>query len=271
MPTETIARDATAARTGLAGRSRLFPGALVITGGGRGIGAEIARAAASAGTPVGLIYKSRTDATAGVAAEIAAAGGRAITIAADIGEDSEVRRAFDAIDRALGPIGGLVNNAGIPGPPARFADLAPGDLERVFHTNVFGAFFCSREAVRRLSTRTGGSGGPIVSLSSAVAVGTGGPGAWVHYAASKSALETMSRGLAKEVAVEGIRVNIVRVGVVATETRMNQPEEHRNRALSQVPMSRMGQPSEVAAAVLWLLSPESSYVTGAVLDVAGGF
>ncbi len=246
-------------------------GALVVTGGGRGIGAEIAKGAARAGMPVALVYRSCSDAAADVVGEIEAAGGRAIAIAADIGSEAEAMRAFTEIDRAFGRICGLVNNAVLaPAAPARLTELRMADLEAVFRTNVFGAFLCAREAAKRLSTRHGGAGGAIVSLSSAVAVKTGGPGAYVAFSASKGAVETMSRGLAAELAAEGIRVNVVRPGVIATETRFTQSEEYLNRVLAQVPMARMGKASEVAAAVLWLLSPEASYVTGAVLDVAGG-
>jgi NAD(P)-dependent dehydrogenase (short-subunit alcohol dehydrogenase family) len=179
-------------------------------------------------------------------------------------------RAFAAIDEAFGGLCGLVNNAVDAGPPGRLADLRIDALERVFRTNVFGAFACSREAARRLSTRNGGAGGAIVTMSSAIAVKTGAPGTWVHFAASKSALETMSLGLARELAQEGIRVNVVRCGVIATEARLAQDSDYRDRVLAQVPMGRMGDRDEAAAAVLWLLSADSSYVTGATLDVAGG-
>jgi NAD(P)-dependent dehydrogenase (short-subunit alcohol dehydrogenase family) len=246
------------------------PGALVVTGGGRGIGAQIAVRAARAGTPVALIYRSRPDNAARVVGEIEAAGGQAMAIHADIGSEADVTGAFTAVDAAFGPIGGLVNNAVLAGPPRRLAELPASELDEVFRTNVFGAFLCSREAARRLSTKNGGGGGAIVTLSSAHAVNTGAPGNWVHFAASKAALETMSRGLARELAADGIRVNVVRPGVIATETRLGQPKDHLNRALGQVPLARMGTPGEVAAAVLWLLSEQASYVTGATLDVAGG-
>ena len=244
--------------------------ALVVTGGGRGIGAQIALRAARGGVPVALIYRSHTDDASRVVSEIENAGGRAIAIAADIGNEADVMRAFQAVDDTFGRVGGLVNNAVFPGEPARLAELRIEELESVFRTNVFGAFLCSREAVRRLSTKNGGSGGGIVMLSSVVAIKTGAPGTWVHFSASKGAVETMSLGLAKEVAAEGIRVNIVRCGVIATETRLTQDKDYLDRALAQVPMGRMGDPAEVAATVVWLLSADSSYVTGATLDVAGG-
>lgn len=246
------------------------PGALVVTGGGRGIGAQIALRAARNGTPTALIYRSRPANASRVAGQIQAAGGRAMAIQADVGSEADVVAAFKAVDAAFGPLGGLVNNAVLAGPPRRLAKLPASELEEVFRTNVFGAFLCSREAAKRMSTTNGGSGGGIVTLSSAHAVNTGAPGNWVHFAASKAALETMSRGLAKELAADGIRVNVVRPGVIATETRLGQPKDHLDRALGQVPLARMGTADEVAAAVLWLLSEDASYVTGATLDVAGG-
>jgi NAD(P)-dependent dehydrogenase (short-subunit alcohol dehydrogenase family) len=220
--------------------------------------------------PVGLIYHTRPDNAAQVVAEIKAAGGQAVAIRADVGCQADVERAFAAAASALGPLGGLVNNAVWAGPPRTLAELPASELEGVFRTNVFGAFLCSREAARRLSVENGGAGGSIITLSSAYAVNTGAPGNWVHFAASKASLETMSRGLARELAGQGIRVNVVRPGVIATESRFGQPEEHRERLLRQVPMARMGTADEVAAAVLWLLSEDASYVTGATLDVAGG-
>jgi len=204
--------------------------ALVVTGGGRGIGAQIALRAARAGAPVALIYRSRSDDASRVVGEIEKAGGRAIAIAADIGHEADVRRAFQAVDDTFGSLGGLVNNAVFAGEPARLAELRIEELESVFRTNVFGAFLCSREAVNRLSTKNGGSGGGIVMLSSVVAIKTGAPGTWVHFSASKGAVETLSLGLAKEVAAEGIRVNIVRCGVIATETRLTQDQDYLSRA-----------------------------------------
>jgi NAD(P)-dependent dehydrogenase (short-subunit alcohol dehydrogenase family) len=246
------------------------PGALVVTGGGRGIGARIAVQAARGGAPVALVYRSRPDNAARVVAEIQAAGGRAMAIAADVGSEADVARTFEAVDATFGPVGGLVNNAVMAGPPRRLAELPADELEAVFRTNVLGAFFCCREATRRLSTKNGGDGGGIVLVSSAHAVNTGAPGNWVHFAASKASLETMSRGLARELAAEGIRVNVVRPGVIATESRLGQPKEHLDRTLAQIPLARMGDAGDVAAAVLWLLSDDASYVTGATLDVAGG-
>jgi NAD(P)-dependent dehydrogenase (short-subunit alcohol dehydrogenase family) len=250
--------------------SRMNQGTLVVTGGGRGIGAQIALRAARGGTPVALIYRSRPDNAAQVVGEIEAAGGQAIAIRADVGSETEVARAFTAADSALGPLGGLVNNAVWAGPPRTLAELPASELHDVFRTNVFGAFHCTREAARRLSRANGGHGGGIVMLSSAHAVTTGAPGNWVHFAASKASLETMTRGLARELAGEGIRVNVVRPGVIGTESRLGQPKDHLDRTLRQVPLARMGTADEVASAVLWLLSDDASYVTGATLDVAGG-
>ena len=245
-------------------------GALVVTGGGRGIGAQIALRAARHGRPVALIYRSRPGNAARIAGQIEAAGGRAVAVRADVGSEADVAAAFKAVDAAFGSLGGLVNNAVLAGPPRRLAELPASELEEVFRTNVFGAFLCSREAASRMSIKNGGAGGGIVTLSSAHAVNTGAPGNWVHFASSKAALETMSRGLAKELAADGIRVNVVRPGVIATETRLGQPQEHLDRTLRQVPLARMGTAQEVAAAVLWLLAEDASYVTGATLDVAGG-
>jgi NAD(P)-dependent dehydrogenase (short-subunit alcohol dehydrogenase family) len=249
---------------------RLNSRALVVTGGGRGIGARIAVRAARCGTPVALLYHSRPDDAGAVVREIEAAGGRALAIRADVGCEADVTRAFAAVDSAFGPLGGLVNNAVLAGPPRTLAELPRGELEDVFRTNVFGAFSCCRAAARRLSTQNGGGGGGIVTLSSAHAVSTGAPGNWVHFAASKAGLETMSRGLARELAGQGIRVNVVRPGAIATESRRGQPKAHLDRVLGQIPLARMGTADEVAAAVLWLLSEDACYVTGAVLDVTGG-
>jgi NAD(P)-dependent dehydrogenase (short-subunit alcohol dehydrogenase family) len=217
-----------------------------------------------------VLYRSRPENAARVVRDIEADGGRALAVPADVGSEAEVAQAFDAAEDALGPLGGVVNNAVFAGPQRRLADLPVSELEDVFRTNVVGAFLCCREAARRMAPRNGGGGGAIVTLSSAYAIRTGAPGSWVHFSASKACLETMSRGLARELAPDGIRVNVVRPGVIATESRHGQSREYVDRAMGQVPLARMGTPGEVAAAVLWLLSEDASYVTGATLDVAGG-
>jgi len=191
-------------------------------------------------------------------------------IGADVTDEAQLVRAFEVSDRELGPVAALIHCAVEAGPPGRFTELDAGNLERVVRTNLIGAALCSREAARRMSTQRGGRGGAIVLLSSAVAVRTGAPGTWVHFAATKAAVETLSRGLARELAAEGIRVNVVRPGMILTETRLTQSAEYRARLLAQVPMGRLGDPGEVAAAVLWLLSPAASYVTGTELEVSGG-
>ena len=245
-------------------------GALIVTGGGRGIGAEIARRAAANDQPVVLVYQTRAEAAAAVVRQIEAAGGRVRAFGADVGDEAAVERTFSAAVEAFGAVSGLVNAAVFAGPPARVVDTEMANVERAFRTNVLGALHCARALIRRASTRTGGRGGAIVTLTSAVAERTGGVGSWVPFSASKVALETLSRGLAKELASDGIRVNVVRCGVIGTETRFTQPKEYLERTLSQVPLGRMGEPSEVAAAALWLLSGPASYITGATLDVAGG-
>jgi NAD(P)-dependent dehydrogenase (short-subunit alcohol dehydrogenase family) len=245
-------------------------GALVVTGAARGIGAQIARSAAAAGTPVAVFYRSSAQAAAQVVSDIESAGGRAVAIRADLGREEEVVRAFETVDQAFGRLEGLVNNAVFAGEPTRLGDLQAGQVEHVLRANLVGVLLCAREAAKRLSTRAGGGGGAIVSLSSARAVHTGGSGGWLPFAASKAAIETVSRGLAADLAGEGIRVNVVRVGVADTETRRSQGAEYVRQLITEVPMGRIGTVDEVSAAVLWLLSPGASYVTGATLDVAGG-
>ena len=243
---------------------------LVVTGGGRGIGAATARLAAERGWAVCVNYRRERAAAEGVANEIARAGGRAVAIGADVSSEDEVARLFDEAERALGPLGGLVNNAGILERQARVEDMDAARLTRVFAVNVIGAFLCAREAVRRMSTRRGGSGGAIVNVSSRAAV-LGSPGEYVDYAASKGALDTMTIGLAKEVAADGIRVNGVRPGFIYTDIHASGGEPGRvDRVKEKTPMKRGGQPDEVARAILWLLSDEASYSSGTFIDVAGG-
>ncbi len=245
-------------------------GALIVTGGSRGIGAAIARAAAHAGYAVAVNHAASPDAAAEVVEGIRADGGRAVAIAADVAEEADVRRLFDEAERALGPIRALVNNAGVGGRLTRLEDLAADALWRVLAVNVGGTILCAREAVRRMSTRRGGSGGAIVNLSS-LAARLGGAGDWVHYAASKGAVDTFTRGLAREVAAEGIRVNAVAPGLIETEMHAAAGAPDRAaRLASGIPMQRAGTPAEVAEAVLWLLSGAATYVTGTILEVGGG-
>jgi NAD(P)-dependent dehydrogenase (short-subunit alcohol dehydrogenase family) len=245
-------------------------GAMIVTGGGRGIGAATARLAAARGYAVCVNYLSRGEAAEAVVAEIANAGGRAIAIAGDIAKESDVVSLFEGAQAKLGALTALVNNAGILERQTRLDDMEAARFERVFATNITGAFLCAREAVRRMSTRHGGKGGGIVNVSSA-ASRLGSPGEYVDYAASKGAIDTLTIGLAKEVAGEGIRVNAVRPGVIYTEIHASGGEAGRvDRVKGAVPMKRGGQPEEVARAILWLLSSESSYSTGTFIDVSGG-
>jgi NAD(P)-dependent dehydrogenase (short-subunit alcohol dehydrogenase family) len=245
-------------------------GVILITGGSRGIGAAAARLAAARGHAVCVNYRQGRAAADALVAEITAAGGRAIAVQADVAVEADVVRLFERCDADLGRVAGLVNNAGILERQARLEAVDRGRLERVFATNVFGAFACAREAVRRMSTRHGGVGGAIVNVSS-VAARTGSPGEYVDYAASKGALDSMTIGLAHEVAQEGIRVNGVRPGFIYTEMHASGGEPGRvDRVKAFVPLRRGGTADEVAQAILWLLSPESSFTTGSFIEVAGG-
>lgn len=243
---------------------------LIVTGGGRGIGAAIARLGAAAGYAVCVNYARNEAAASAVVQEISKAGGKAVAIAADVSREADVVRLFERVDAELGPVSALANNAGILELQARVEDMDAERLTRVFATNVVGSFLCAREAVRRMSTRHGGSGGSIVNVSS-MAARLGAPGAYVDYAAAKGAIDTFTIGLAREVAAEGIRVNAVRPGVIYTDMHASGGEPGRvDRVKSSVPMQRGGQPDEVARAILWLLSDEASYVTGTIMDVSGG-
>ena len=243
---------------------------VLITGGGRGIGAATARLAAQHGYAVCVNYRRNRDAAVRVVDGIVAAGGRAVALAADVSVEAEVVRLFQDCDAALGPLSGLVNSAGIIETQMRVDGMDGGRLERVFATNVFGPFLCSREAVRRMSTRYGGRGGAIVNVSSLASV-YGSPHEYVDYAATKGAVDTLTTGLAREVAAEGVRVNVVRAGHIYTEFHALGGEPDRvDRVKADVPMKRGGQPEEVAEAIVWLLSDQASYVTGTRLDVSGG-
>ena len=243
---------------------------MLITGGSRGIGAATAQLAARGGWRVMFSYRHDRQAADQVVSSIVAAGGRASAVQADVGREQDVLAMFGTLDAQGGRLGALVNNAGIVAPAARVDAFDLARIERVFRTNVIGSFLCAREAVRRMSSRHGGRGGAIVNLSS-VAARLGSPDEYVDYAASKGAIDTMTVGLAKEVATEGIRVNAVRPGLILTEIHASGGDAGRvERLLGQVPMRRAGSADEVAQSIVWLCSPEAGYVTGAVLDVGGG-
>jgi NAD(P)-dependent dehydrogenase (short-subunit alcohol dehydrogenase family) len=243
---------------------------LIVTGASRGIGAATARLAGVRGYSVCVNFRRDAQAADRVVADIVSGGGRAVAVQADVGEERDVVRLFEEATRALGPLSGLVNNAGVLETQMRVADVDAARLERILRVNVTGPFLCSREAVRRLSTAHGGSGGAIVNVSSA-ASRLGSPGEYVDYAASKGAIDTLTIGLAQEVAAEGIRVNGVRPGFIYTDIHAGGGEPGRvDRVKAFVPLKRGGRPEEVAHAILWLLSDEASFTTGAILDVAGG-
>jgi NAD(P)-dependent dehydrogenase (short-subunit alcohol dehydrogenase family) len=243
---------------------------LVVTGGSRGIGAATARLAASRGYDVCVNYRANRSAAEAVVADVRAAGRGGIAIAADVSIEADVVRLFQDTDRELGPLTALVNNAGVLERQGRVEQLDGARISRIFATNVTGAFICAREAVKRMSTRHGGKGGAIVNVSSRAAV-LGAPGEYVDYAASKAALDTLTAGLAKEVAGEGIRVNGVRAGIIYTDIHASGGEPGRvDRLGPTLPMARGGTADEVARAILWLLSDEASYTTGSFVDVSGG-
>jgi len=243
---------------------------LLITGGSRGIGAATARLAAARGYDVCVNYRRNRDAADGVVNEIRAAGARALAVAADVSLEDDVRRLFDVCDTSFGRLDALVNNAGILETQMRLDAMDAARISRVLATNVVGPFICAREAVKRMSKKYGGQGGAIVNVSSGAAR-LGSPGEYIDYAASKGALNSMTLGLSREVAEEGIRVNAVLAGHIDTELHASGGEPNRiERVKDQVPMKRGGTADEIARAILWLLSDEASYVTGSLLDVAGG-
>jgi NAD(P)-dependent dehydrogenase (short-subunit alcohol dehydrogenase family) len=247
-----------------------MPVVLIVTGGSRGIGAATARLAAERGYDVCVNYRRDDRAAQEVVAAVERAGRRGSAVAADVASETDVARLFDVVDRTLGRVTALVNNAGVLEAQARVEHIDGARLARVFAVNVTGAFLCAREAVRRMSTAHGGSGGSIVNVSSRAAA-LGSPGEYVDYAASKAALDVLTIGLAREVATEGIRVNSVRPGIIRTDIHASGGEPGRvDRLGPTVPMHRGGEAIEVARAILWLLSDEASYSTGAILDVSGG-
>jgi NAD(P)-dependent dehydrogenase (short-subunit alcohol dehydrogenase family) len=243
---------------------------MIVTGGGRGIGAVTATLAAARGYAVAVNYLRDSAAAESVVAAIAERGGRAIAVAADVSQQTGVTALFEQVDRTLGPVTVLVNNAGVVDRASRVDAIDEARLQRMFAINVFGSFLCARAAVLRMSTRHGGAGGRIVNVSSAAAK-HGSPGEYVDYAAAKAAIDTFTLGLAREVASEGIRVNAVRPGIIHTDIHASGGDATRaTRMGPSIPLQRAGEPEEVAHAILWLASAESSYCTGAVLDVSGG-
>jgi NAD(P)-dependent dehydrogenase (short-subunit alcohol dehydrogenase family) len=245
-------------------------GTLIVTGGSRGIGAAISRLAAAQGYSVAINYFFDANSANQLVQEISGAGGRAAAIQADVGSEPDILRLFRTAEEKLGPLSALVNNAGITGGFARVDSVEASVLARVMAVNVTGAFLCAREAVRRLSTKHGGRGGAIVNISSRAAQ-LGSSGEWVHYAASKGAIDTLTIGLAREVATEGIRVNAVSPGLVDTDIHAASGDPSRlARLVSTIPLGRPGLPQEIAEGVLWLLSPAASFVTGSILHITGG-
>jgi NAD(P)-dependent dehydrogenase (short-subunit alcohol dehydrogenase family) len=243
---------------------------ILITGASRGIGAACARLAAGRGWQVCINYRSDASAAGAIVRTIEEAGGSAFAVQADVSQEEEVVRMFAAFDARCGRLDALVNNAGILARQTRVDGMDADRINRILATNVTGSFLCAREAVRRMSTRHGGSGGAIVNVSSRAGV-LGAAGEYVDYAASKAALDALTIGLAKEVAGEGIRVNGVRPGLIDTEMHASGGEPGRiERLKSSVPMGRGGEAGEVARAVLWLVSDEASYSTGSFIDVSGG-
>jgi NAD(P)-dependent dehydrogenase (short-subunit alcohol dehydrogenase family) len=244
--------------------------AVIVTGGSRGIGAAVARMAGANGLPVVINYMKHQSAAEAVVGEIVSAGGLAVAIQGDVGKEWDILRLFEAAEEEFGAVGGLVNNAGVTGGFARVEAVTADAIAQVLAVNVAGMMLCSREAVRRMSTKHGGKGGSIVNISSLVAR-TGGAGEWVHYAASKGAVNSFTIGLAREVADEGIRVNAVAPGLIETDLHAdNGAPDRMERMAPMVPMKRVGTAEEVAEGVMWLLSEGASYVTGSILEIGGG-
>ncbi len=243
---------------------------LLVTGGSRGIGAAACLVAARHGWRVAVNYASNETAANAVVSEIKKAGGDAIAIRGDVGNAADIVSMFEAVDKHFGRLDGLVNNAGIVDYTARVDEMSADRLERMMRINVTGSILCAGEAVRRMSSRHGGKGGVIVNISSMAAV-IGGSTQYVDYAASKAAIDTFTIGLSREVAAEGIRVNAIRPGIIETDIHASggQPDRPKEMA-SSIPMKRAGEAEEVADAIVYLLSPSASYITGAILNVSGG-
>lgn len=243
---------------------------VIVTGASSGIGAATARLLGAAGAKVVVNYKSSRTLAEQVAADVEALGGQAIVVGADMGTEADIMRLFEETDRAFGPVTGLVNNAGINGPVHRSADNYDFDeAMSIYAVNTVGVLISCREAIKRMSTKHGGKGGSIVNISSIGAL-TGSPGRFIHYAGSKAAVDTISKGLAVEVARDGVRVNSIRPGMIDTPIHAKAGQADRVREFAaKNPLGRAGQPEEVAEAILWLLSDKASLVTGAVLDVMG--
>ena len=242
-------------------------GIFLVTGGSRGIGAACALLAAQH-YPVVTFYRDRAADAQAVVRAIEQAGGQALAVQVDVGDEQSLMRGFEAVDR-VGRLQVLVNNAAVTGGVARLEDVSAQTLSEVCRVNIVGAFLAAREAVRRMSTRTGGQGGAIVNISSAASV-LGSANSWIHYAATKGAIDTMTIGLSKEVAADGIRVNAVRPGLIDTEIHHARNAEQLQRMTRAIPLGRMGTPQEIAQAVVWLASSNASYVTGCLLDARGG-
>jgi NAD(P)-dependent dehydrogenase (short-subunit alcohol dehydrogenase family) len=243
---------------------------LLVTGGGRGIGAATARLAGARGYSVAVSYRSNRAAAEAVVRDIERSGAKALAVQGDVANEADVLRLFESVDRALGRLEALVNNAGIVDRSMPVVQMSAARLARMFAVNVSGSFLCAREAVKRMAKSRGGRGGAIVNVSS-IAARLGGAGEYVDYAASKGAIDTFTVGLAKEVGPEGIRVNAVRPGVIRTDIHLASGDPARvERIGATAPLGRAGEADEVARAIVWLLSEEASYMTGALLDVTGG-